>query len=137
MLKKLGFVKFIKSVIDRVELGTELKCYDAIPRNAPSPFYYAEIVGLRPANTKTMFVDVFTVFIHAIAEEQENNSSVAVYKMIQDLEEAMTKEIDIGCEFRLIEQNSLGLQNIQTDETNEKHAILSYEFKICYGFKAK
>ncbi|NBI08244.1 DUF5072 family protein [Senegalia massiliensis] len=137
MLKKLGFVEFIKAVMDRVETGTGLRCYDAIPKNAPSPFYYAEIVGLRKADTKTMFVDVFTVFIHVIAEPQENNSSVAVYKMIQELEEAMTEDIDIDCKYTVISQDSLGLQRIQTDETNEKHAILSYDFKICYGFKIK
>lgn len=137
MLKKLGFVEFIKAVINKVEEGTGLRCYDAIPKNKPSPFYYAEIVGLRPANTKTMFVDVFTVFIHAIAEEQDNDSSIAIYNMIQDLEEAMTSEIDIDCKYTVISQDSLGLQRIQTDETGEKHAILSYDFKICYGFKVK
>lgn len=135
MLKKLGFVDFMKSVIERIEEGTGLRCYDDIPKNAPSPFYYAEIIGLRPENTKTMYVDVFTVFIHAIAEP--SNSSVGIYKLIQDLEEAMTKEIGIDDIYTVMLQSSQGLQRIQTDETNERHAILAYEFKICYGFKTK
>ena len=137
MLKKLGFVEFIKAVMDRVEEGTEYRCYDAIPKNAPSPFYFAEIVGLRPENTKTMYVDVFTVFIHVIADPQPNNSSVKLYQMIQGLEEAMTKDIDIDCQYTLIKQTSSGLQTIQTDETKEKHGVLGYEFNIAYGFKTK
>ena len=34
-------------------------------------------------------------------------------------------------------QSNAGLQNIQTDETNEKHAIVAYEFTVCYGYKIK
>lgn len=135
MLKKLGFIDLLEAVIDLVEEGTGQRCYDSIPKNMPSPLYFAEIVGLRPENTKTMYVDAFTVYIHAIAKPSD--SSIEVYEMIQDLEEAMTKEIDLDCEYDLIMQTSEGLQGIQTDETNEKHAILSYEFRICYGFKVK
>ncbi|MCQ6963936.1 antigen B, partial [Methanolobus chelungpuianus] len=68
-----------------------------------------------------MYVDVFTVFVHAIAEP--GGSSVGVYKLIQDLEEAMTEKIEIDEEYWILEQTSQGLQQIQTDETNEKHAI--------------
>ncbi|MBV1817339.1 DUF5072 domain-containing protein [Bacteroidales bacterium MSK.15.36] len=135
MLKKLSFIDFYKAIQNKIESKTGLRCYDDIPKDAPSPFYYAEIVGLRPENTKTMYVDVFTVFVHAIAEP--GGSSVGVYKLIQDLEEAMTEKIEIDEEYWILEQTSQGLQQIQTDETNEKHAILAYEFKICYGFKVK
>lgn len=135
MLKKLGFTDLIKAVQSRVEAGTRLRCYDDIPKDAPSPLYYAEVVGLRPENTKTMYVDVFTIFIHAIAEP--DNSSIPVYKLIQELEESMTRNIELGGEYWVMEQSSQGLKNLQTDETNEKHAVLAYEFKITYGFKTK
>ncbi|MCR2045488.1 DUF5072 family protein [Anaerosalibacter massiliensis] len=135
MLKKLSFIDFYKAIQEKIESKTGLRCYDDISQDAPSPFYYAEIVGLRPENTKTMYVDVFTVFVHAIAEP--GGSSIGIYKLIQELEEAMTERIDIGEEYWILEQTSQGLQRIQTDETNEKHAILAYEFKICYGFKIK
>lgn len=135
MLKKLSFIDLLKAVQQRVEQGTGLRCYDDIPKDAPSPLYYAEIVGLRPENTKTMYVDVFTVFIHAIAEP--GSSSVPVYKLIQGLEEAMTVDIDISDEYWVMNQTNQGLSRIQTDETGEKHAILGYEFKITYGFKTK
>jgi|SRR5699024_1178407 len=135
MLKKLGFIDFYKAIQSKIESKTGLRCYDDIPKDAPSPFYYAEIVGLRPENTKTMYVDVFTIFVHAIAEP--GGSSVGVYKLIQDLEQAMTERIEISDEYWILEQTSQGLQQIQKDETNEKHAVLAYEFKICYGFKVK
>lgn len=135
MLKKLSFIDLLKAVQQRVEMGTGLRCYDDIPKDAPSPLYYAEIVGLRPENTKTMYVDVFTVFIHAIAEP--TTSSVPVYKMIQSLEEAMTVDIDIGEEYWVMNQTNQGLSRIQIDETGEKHAIMGYEFKVTYGFKTK
>ncbi len=135
MLKKLSFIDLYKAIQNKIESKTGFRCYDDIPKDAPSPFYYAEIVGLRPENTKTMYVDVFTVFVHAIAEP--GGSSIGVYKLIQDLEETMTERIEIGEEYWILEQTSQGLQQIQTDETNEKHAILAYEFKISYGFKVK
>ncbi len=135
MLKKLSFLDLLKAVIDLVEKGTGMRCYDSIPKNMPSPLYFAEIVGLRPENTKTMYVDAFTVYIHAIAKPSD--SSIEVYELIQALEQAMTREIELDCEYDLLMQTSEGLQGIQTDETNEKHGILSYEFRIVYGFKIK
>lgn len=30
-----------------------------------------------------------------------------------------------------------GVQTIKKDETKEKHAVLLYEFTVCYGFKCK
>lgn len=135
MLKKLSFIDLLREVIIKVEEGTGLRCYDEIPKNAPSPFYFAEIVGLRSENTKTMFVDVFTVFIHAISKP--SNSSIELYNLVQNLEEAMTREIELPCEYNLLLQTSQGLNSMQRDETNEKHAVLGYEFKVNYGFKIK
>lgn len=96
---------------------------------------FAEIVGKRPAHSKTMWRDVFTVWIHAVAEPGE--SSVGIYGLIQELEEALTEDIELPEGFDLIMQTNNGVQTIKTDETNEKHAVLAYEFMICYGFKCK
>ena len=135
MYKQLGLVDLIHGIQAKVEEKTGVKCYDAVPRNAPSPFYFAEVIGKRPAHTKTMYRDVYTVWIHAIA--QPGNSSVQIYEMIQQLEETLTEDISMPEGFELILQASNGVQTIKTDETNEKHAVLSFEFTVCYGFKCK
>lgn len=135
MYKQLGLVNLIRGIQAKVEEKTGVKCYDAVPRNAPSPFYFAEVIGKRPAHTKTMYRDVYTVWIHAIA--QPGDSSVQIYEMIQQLEETLTEDISLPEGFELILQASNGVQTIKTDETNEKHAVLSFEFTVCYGFKCK
>lgn len=135
MYKQLGLVDLIHGIQAKVEEKTGVKCYDAVPRNAPSPFYFAEVIGKRPAHTKTMYRDVYTVWIHAIA--QPGDSSVQIYEMIQQLEEALTEDVSLPEGFELILQASNGVQTIKTDETNEKHAVLSFEFTVCYGFKCK
>lgn len=135
MYKQLGLVDLIHGIQAKVEEKTGVKCYDAVPRNAPSPFYFAEVIGKRPAHTKTMYRDVYTVWIHAIA--QPGDSSVQIYEMIQQLEETLTEDVSLPEGFELILQASNGVQTIKTDETNEKHAVLSFEFTVCYGFKCK
>ena len=133
--KQMGLVDLISAIQKKVEDKTGLKCHDSVPENEPSPFYYAEVVGKRPAHSKTMWRDVFTVWIHAIAEPGE--SSVRIYELIQNLEEALTEDIELPEEYELIMQTNNGIQTIKTDETNEKHAVLAYEFMVCYGYKCK
>lgn len=135
MYKQLGLVDLISAIQKKVQDNTGTTCYDAVPDNAPSPFYFAEVIGKRPAHSKTMWRDVFTVWIHAIAEP--GKSSVQVYKLIQDLEEALSEDIELPEGFDLIMQTNNGVQTIKSDETNEKHAVLAYEFMVCYGFKCK
>lgn len=135
MLRQLDIVYFMKAVMDRIEDGTGLKCYDHVEDNQKSPFCYVQLAGITPINTKTMFVDRYTVFVHIIAEPRY--SSVPIYNYIQSVQEAMTEDIIIPKGFNLIRQISNGLHNLKNDETNEMHAVLSYEFEICYGFKCK
>lgn len=135
MFSQLGLVDLISAVQKTVQIKTGLRCYDSVPDNAPSPFYFAEVVSKRPEKNKMMFKDVFTVFIHAIASP--GASSVEIYDLIQKLEEALTTEIELPTGFDLLLQSNAGLQTIQTDETNEKHAVIAYEFTVCYGYKIK
>lgn len=135
MLRKLGLVEIIAAIQTAIEKNTGIKCYDAVPENAPAPFYFAEVVGKKQADTKTMFCEVFTVWIHAIAEA--GKSSVRIYEIIEKLEESLTEDISLPDDFNLILQSGSGLQTIKTDETNEKHAVMAYEFKVSYGFKTK
>lgn len=135
MYTQLGLLELVAAIQEKIEDKTELKCYDAVPDNASSPFYFAEVVGKRPAHSKTMWRDIFTVWIHVIAEPTD--SSVPLYGYIQALEEALTEDIRIPEGFELVMQTNNGVQTIKTDETNEKHAVLAYEFMVCYGFKWK
>ena len=133
--KQMGLVELISAIQKKVESKTELRCFDAVPENEPSPFYYAQVVAKRPAHSKTMWRDIFTVWIHVIAEPGE--SSVQIYELIRKLEEALTEDIELPEECELIMQTDNGIQTIKTDETGEKHAILAYEFMVCYGYKCK
>ena len=82
-----------------------------------------------------MWRDIFTVWIHVIAEP--GNSSVQLYEMIQGLDEAMTEDITLPEEYELIMQTNNGIQTIKKDETGEKHAVVTFEFMVCYGFRCK
>ena len=135
MYKRLGLVDLISAIQLKVEEKTGLKCYDTVPSDARSPFYFAEVVQKKADNTKTMLRDVFTVFIHAVAEP--TGSSEQIYDLIQKLEEALSEEIELPEEFELILQTENGLQALKTDETDEKHAVISYDFTVCYGYKFK
>lgn len=135
MYKQIGFVDLIKSIQSVVKKNTGLECYDHVDLNTKSPFYYAEAVGKRPSHSKTMYRDIFTIWIHCIAEE--STSSVPVYNMIQELEEALTEDIVLPDPYQLVMQTNTGVQTIKTDETGEKHAVVAFEFMICYGFRCK
>lgn len=135
MLQKLGLVDLIAAIQTRIEQGTGVRCYDNVPLNAPSPFYFAEVAGKRPEDTKTMYCEVITVMVHAISTPDGGN--VAIYDLIERLEESMTEDIILPEPFQLLLQSNVGVQAIKTDETNERHAILRYDFKVNYGFKTK
>lgn len=135
MIKKLSPFQIHKAIKERVEAGTGLKCYDEVPENAESPFYFVELVGMIPDNTKTMWCDVYEIWVHAIAESSKKSNQI--YKLINSLEEALTEAVNLPPECDLIYQRGNGLQVLKSDETGEKHAVMAFQFKICYGFKIK
>ena len=118
MYKQLGLTDLIAAIKQQLEANTDLTCYDVPPENAPSPLVYAEIAGLKPDDTKTMYCKLYTVWLHVIAE-------------------AMTDDITLPDGFGLVYQMDNGIQAIKTDETGEKHAILEFEFKISFAYKIK
>ncbi|QBX17858.1 hypothetical protein Javan383_0013 [Streptococcus phage Javan383] len=77
---------------------------------------------------------MFTVWIHAISAE--STGKVAIYKMIEDLEDALTEELVLP-DVEILRQTETGMQSLQEDETNEMHAIIAYEIKVSYGFRTK
>lgn len=133
--QKLSPVTLIAAVQGKVETITGLRCYDHVPLNEESPLYFAEITRVQPANSKTMFRDVYSVAIHCIAEESP--SSVGVYNLIENLQSALSEDITLPEPFELVMQTDNGVQTIKTDESGEKHAITDFDFMVCYGFKCK
>ena len=133
--QKLSPVTLIAAVQDKVEALTGLRCYDHVPLNEASPLYFAEITRIQPANSKTMYRDVYSVAIHCIAEESP--SSVGVYNLIENLQSALSEDIILPEPFTLVMQTDNGVQTIKTDESGEKHAIVNFDFMICYGFICK
>ena len=131
----MNITDLMKAVQTQIKDGTGLPCYDSVPENAASPFYYMSYAGSQPADTKTMFVDRHTVDIHVIADVSP--SSVPVFRYIQALEQAMTEDISIPKEYKLVRQSSGGVRTIQDDESGEKHAVMSFTFLISYGYKTK
>ena len=134
-LMKLDFTDLLKAVILGVQTSTGKRCYDAVPKDAPSPFYFAEIIKVKPDNNKSGYVDMFTVYIHCIASP--NTSSIGVHTLIKGLEEALSTNIVLPEPYGVLLQTSLGLIRLKSDETGEKHAILGYDFSIIYGFIKK
>lgn len=132
MYKQLGLVDLISAVQGRVEARTGLKCYDHAPKDTLPPFYFAEVISKKPANSKTMYRDIFTVALYCAAGP--DGSPKGVYDLIDSLEEAMSEDIELPDDFELIMQTNGGVQTIKTDETGQKHAVLTYEFTVCYGF---
>lgn len=133
--QKLSPVTLIAAVQEKVEALTELRCYDHVPLNEASPLYFAEITRIQPANSKTMYRDVYSVAIHCIAEESP--SSVGVYNLIENLQSALSEDITLPEPFTLVMQTDNGVQTIKTDESGEKHAIVNFDFMVCYGFMCK
>ena len=133
--QKLSPVTLIAAVQEKVEALTGLRCYDHVPLNEESHLYFAEITRIHPANSKTMYRDVYSVAIHCIAEESP--SSVGVYNLIENLQSALSEDITLPEPFELVMQTDNGVQTIKTDESGEKHAIVSYDFTVCYGFICK
>lgn len=133
--QKLSPVTLIAAVQEKVEALTGLRCYDHVPLNEASPLYFAEITRIQPANSKTMYRDVYSVAIHCIAEESP--SSVGVYNLIENLQSALSEDITLPEPFTLVMQTDNGVQTIKTDESGEKHAIVNFDFMVCYGFMCK
>ena len=137
MLKRLSILDMHIAIKNLIEEYSDLKLLDGVGVNEVSPFTYFEIVDMQPDNTKTMYVDKFTIHIHIISKAEKNNSSIPHYENIQKIEEVFTKRMKLNEPFDLFRQANEGLISNYTEETGEKHAVLGYSFWVSYGFKVK
>ncbi|MDO4156264.1 MAG: DUF5072 family protein [Oscillospiraceae bacterium] len=135
MLRKVGFAEIAAAVLQNLRTNTSYSCYDAVARDTPSPFLFVEVVGKRDTSSKTLYKEVFTVQIHAIATPSDARTEI--YGMIQAVEESMTERLSMPDGITLVLQTETGVQSLQQDETNEWHAVLSYEIMVSYGLKCK
>ena len=137
MLKRLSILDMHIAIKKLIEEYSDLKLLDGVGVNEVSPFTYFDIVDMQPDNTKTMYVDKFTIHIHIISKAEKNNSSIPHYENIQKIEEVFTKRMKLNEPFDLFRQANEGLISNYTEETGEKHAVLAYSFWVSYGFKVK
>ena len=56
MIQRLSLAVFLGCLIEAIEDGTGIKCYDS-PENRESPLYSVELQSTQPENTKTMYID--------------------------------------------------------------------------------
>ena len=135
MYKQIDITDLLAAIKRQVEDGTGIPCYDAVPKDAPAPFYMMELVMSRPANSKTFYRQAYTVNIHSVAAASD--SSVPVLNLVKLLEEALTEDIEIPAEYVLENQMNNGVQSIGTDLSGEKRATSTFVFTVRYGFRCK
>lgn len=135
MNRQLSLVDLIKAVQDRIQFGSNLICYDHVPDNAQTPLVYAEVVGIEPADSKTMYIKDYSVWVHVISDDAP--TSVPVYRCVQEVQEAMTEDVVLPQYVNLVLQTDAGLQTIYQEQDGAKHAVLEYHFKVSYGYKFK
>lgn len=137
MLRRLSILDMHAAIKSLIERYSNLRCLDGIGVNEPSPFTYLEIFEKRPDNTKTMFVDKFTIHVHIISKAEENDSSIPHYANIEQIEEVFTKRMQLPDPFDLFRQSNEGLVTSFVEETGERHAVLAFSFWVSYGFRVK
>lgn len=136
MLRQLSITDLICAVQKRIEDCTGMRCYDFTPPDSPSPLYFVEFTGSEPSNSKTTYRTAYNILIHCISDVAD--SSVPILKMIQDVEETMTEDIELPSDFDLIMQTYNGVSALYNEtQTNEKHAVMSFRFLVGYGFMTK
>lgn len=137
MIKRLSILDLHIAIKNLVETYSDLRLIDGVGENEPSPFVFFEILEKQPDDTKTMFVDKFTIHFHVISKAETNNSSIPHYANIQAIEEVFTKRMVLEEPFDLFRQSNDGMVSNVMDETSERHAVLAYSFWVSYGFKVK
>lgn len=133
-LVRLSPVVLLGAVARLVEDGTGTTCGTS-PQVVESPYYFVEFAGSRPAKSRTMWLEDFTCYVHAVSVPSE--SQQAVLEMVASMEEAMEVAVDLPAPFHLVLQTEDGIQRVKRDPTGEWHAVTAYTFRVSYGLKVK
>lgn len=135
-MRRLSIAAFLGCLIRHIENETGRRCYDD-PDGKASPFFSVQLVRSDPADTKTMYVDAYEVWVHCISEPVTPHSNAPVLMLVNELEEAMTEDIALPEPYSIFRQEYSGVQTLKKDESGEGHAVLSFRFHVCYGFRCK
>lgn len=132
--KRIGLKDLIEAICKRISSETGFDCSGTKEESAIEPYCFVDIAKVEAEDTDTMYIDVFTVKVHAV----EGENAIDIYAMIDEIQAAMSKEFLIESSIdNIIMQKSGGIDVIEMIETNRKHAVMSYEFKVAYGEKRK
>ncbi len=133
-LVRLSPVVLLGAAARLVEDGTGTTCGTS-PQVEESPYYFVEFAGSRPAKSRSMWLEDFTCYVHAVSVPSE--SQQAVLEMVASMEEAMEAGVTLPAPFHLVLQTEDGIQRVKRDPTGEWHAVTAYTFRVSYGLKVK
>lgn len=134
-LVRLSPVDLVGAVARLVESGTGTKCVTTVREDEESPFFFVEFAGTRPVKSRTMFLEDFTCYVHAVSAPSE--SQMGVLGMVAAMEEAMEAVVSLPAPFHVAQQVEDGIQRVMRDPSGEWHAIVSYTIRVSYGLKIK
>jgi hypothetical protein len=136
MLQQLSVVEVVGGVMDVLKKNIpDVPVKDSMPKDSITPMINVSFGGIEPADTKTMFRTKYQILLYGFADG--SHGSVAIFNLIQQIQEAMTDEpaLPDGCE--LIGSFPKGVAAIQDQSDGSKMCVLTYELTISYGFKFK
>lgn len=133
MIKKQGLLQLHNAVKAKLAANTQFVCHDRIPEERGQSCYWIEISEKQHQNTKTCFQEKILIYIHVLPDLQDGIEEE--YEMIQQAEQALTERLQLPEGINVISQTYEGMERKKTEETIEKHAVLSYGISISYGFE--
>lgn len=134
-LVRLSPVDLVGAVARLVESGTGTRCVTTVRKDDESPFFFVEFAGSRPARSRTMWLEDFTCYVHAVSAPSE--SQMGVLQMVAAMEEAMEAVVSLPAPFHVALQSEDGIQRVARDPSGEWHAVTAYTFRVSYGLKIK
>lgn len=136
MLQQLSIVDVVAGVMEVLKKNIpDVPIADSMPKKSVTPLVHVAFGGIEPADTKTMYRTKYQILLYGFADGSQG--SVAIFNLIQQIQEAMTDEPTLpeGCE--LLGAVPKGVAAIQDQADGSKMCVLTYELTVSYGFKFK
>lgn len=133
-MRRLSPVDLVGAVCRRIREGTGLDCLTD-PKDKKSPYYAVLLEGTAPGKSKAMRLDVFRLSVYCVSGASDTQGPVL--GMIGEAEEAMERDVDLPCGFRVVRQVDTGVQTVGSAPTGEWSAVIGYEITVSYGLIVK